>query len=173
MTKEQILQAFEGRWRIKGNFGQLNSNAATMSFDEFYEYIKDLCRNFFTAGIMLADKDCVVNPPESIVIVDTDKIPEFVSEDKQFDYWWNMYDKKRGREKCLKKWLNLTSAERYACAAATPMYVASTPDKQYRKDPLTYLNGKCWNDEIINRNGTNQPTKQQQDLNKLASILTD
>ena len=27
-------------------------------------------------------------------------------------------------------------------------YVQSTPEKEYRKHPTTYLNNKCWNDEI-------------------------
>ena len=30
-----------------------------------------------------------------------------------------------------------------------PAYIRSTPDVQFRKDPLTYLNGKCWEDEIV------------------------
>ena len=34
-------------------------------------------------------------------------------------------------------------------------YVDSTPDKQFRKDPTTYLNNECWNDEIIVK--TNKP----------------
>jgi hypothetical protein len=29
-----------------------------------------------------------------------------------------------------------------------PAYVASKPDRQYRKNPLTWLNGKCWQDEV-------------------------
>lgn len=28
-----------------------------------------------------------------------------------------------------------------------PRYVAATPERRYRKNPLTYLNGKCWQDE--------------------------
>lgn len=28
------------------------------------------------------------------------------------------------------------------------MYVKSTPDKQFRKNPQTWLNGQCWNDEV-------------------------
>ena len=36
-------------------------------------------------------------------------------------------------------------------------YVISNPDLQYRKNPLTYLNGKCFNDEVINlKNPINQ-----------------
>lgn len=31
-----------------------------------------------------------------------------------------------------------------------PLYVASTPDKQWRKHPYTYLNNQGWEDEMVN-----------------------
>ena len=71
-----------------------------------------------------------------------------------FEKFWSMYDKKRKRPACEKKWLNLKDEQREAVLKHVPLYVASTPDKQYRKDPLTYLNGECWNDEIIQEHGT-------------------
>ena len=71
---------------------------------------------------------------------------------EQFERWWALYDKKTGRAKCYAKWLRLSDEERELCIANTPAYVASTPNKQYRKHPLTYLNGECWNDEIVSNN---------------------
>ena len=150
MTDEQIQKAFEGRWRIK-------SEACPVAF---VKEVKALCIDFFRAGILLAG--CSVCGDS---IATTDK--------PDFDLWWNLYDKKRGREKCLQKWQRLTESDRCACINATPDYVASTPDKQFRKDPLTYLNQKAWNDEIINRNANTQPTVQQQRVDKLADILAD
>jgi len=35
------------------------------------------------------------------------------------------------------------------CIKVVDDYVLSTPDKQYRKNPDTYLRNKCWEDEII------------------------
>ena len=66
-----------------------------------------------------------------------------------FDEFWVMYDKKVNRSRCEKKWHTLSDAKKDAIKAALPKYIESTPDKQYRKNPLTYLNGECWNDEII------------------------
>ena len=77
-----------------------------------------------------------------------------------FEEWWDLYDKKVERAKCEAKWKKLSTAEKRACIAATPVYVASTPDKQYRKNPQTYLNNKSWNDEIINY-GTDNSKEQQ------------
>lgn len=65
-----------------------------------------------------------------------------------FDDFWNTYDKKKDTAKCEKKWSSLTDNERELIMAHIPAYVKSTPDKKYRKNPMTYLNGKCWLDEI-------------------------
>ena len=36
MTQDEINKMFENRWRVYGNYGQMNQNSATMSFDEFF-----------------------------------------------------------------------------------------------------------------------------------------
>lgn len=86
-----------------------------------------------------------------------------IEEDPSFDDWWNLYQKKRGRKKAEAKWNKLSHADKIACMKATPAYVSSIADKQFQKDPCTYLNGECWNDEIIN-----QPNYEQQRAQRLA-----
>lgn len=73
-----------------------------------------------------------------------------------FEEWWNAYNKKRGRKKAEAKWNKLSDFDKIECMKATPSYVASIEDKQFQKDPLTYLNGECWNDEIINKTNYEQ-----------------
>ena len=80
-----------------------------------------------------------------------------------FDDWWNAYQKKRGRKKAEAKWNRLSDADKIACMEATPAYVASIDDRQFQKDPLTYLNGECWNDELIFK-----PNYEQQRAQRLA-----
>ncbi|MBR1449796.1 MAG: hypothetical protein IJ588_13785 [Prevotella sp.] len=151
MTDEQIQKAFEGRWRIKTG----SSVPATI------EGIKELCRDFFEAGYYLSD-----GIPMSTIVK--------AAEEVAFSEWWEMYGKKIDRGKCEKKWAKLSPEEKQACIAATPAYVASTPDLQYRRHPMTYLNNKSWENQIIPRNnGAQQPTIQQQRINKLADILAD
>ncbi len=78
-----------------------------------------------------------------------------------FEEFWNTYDKKNDRVACEKKFNKLTEKEKELIWQHVPKYVLSTPDKQYRKNPETYLNNKCWNDEIItnSKNATGkQPT---------------
>lgn len=87
-----------------------------------------------------------------------------------FEDWWNTYDKKCGRKKAEARWNRLPSFEKIACMKATPAYVRATPDKVYRKHPLTYLNGECWNDEIIIKRSDEQQRLQSL-AEKTASIL--
>lgn len=66
-----------------------------------------------------------------------------------FENFWNEYGKKIDRVKCEKVWFKLSAEEREKIRETTGQYILANPDIQYRKNPLTYLNGKCFNDEII------------------------
>lgn len=72
-----------------------------------------------------------------------------------FEWFWNDYDKKVGdKQKLKKKWNKLTDVERQNAMNYIDLYKQSVPDKQFRKNPETFLNNKSWNDEIINRSIT-------------------
>jgi hypothetical protein len=82
--------------------------------------------------------------------METENITENIN--IKFDVFWNLYDKKRGDKiKIEKKWNKLKNDERTAIIEYIPKYKESQPDKQFRKDPDTFLNNKSWNDEIIPR----------------------
>jgi hypothetical protein len=67
-----------------------------------------------------------------------------------FEWFWNEYDKKVGdKQKLKKKWNKLTDIERQNAMNYIDLYKQSVPDKQFRKNPETFLNNKSWNDEII------------------------
>lgn len=68
-----------------------------------------------------------------------------------FAEFWDAYGKKRERKKCKKHWDKLTIEQKISIMAHVPVYVNSTPDKQFRKDPYRYLFNECWEDEIINK----------------------
>jgi hypothetical protein len=155
MKQEDIDKAFENRFRIKSESHHV----------AWVKGVKDLCRDFFEAGICLGEGEHCPPIPMSAIVK--------AAGDVAFEDWWSLYDKKCGRKDCEKKWSRLSLEEKEACLAATPAYVASTPDKQFRKNPLSYLNQKAWNDEIIVKNGTDKPTIEEQRISRLASILTD
>lgn len=74
----------------------------------------------------------------------------------QFDEFWNLYDKNVGKKKCIIKWAKLSTSDIEQIFIHISAYVKSTPDSKFRKDALTFLNGECWNDEIIPQKGNDQ-----------------
>jgi len=73
-----------------------------------------------------------------------------------FDDFWDTYDLKKSKEKCLDVYIKISEEDRLIIKDTLPLYVESTAKtktenngKIFRKNPLTYLNQKCWNDEII------------------------
>ena len=68
----------------------------------------------------------------------------------EFEKFWDLYNYKVGsKSKVLKKWESLTDLDRGMVMEHLPHYVKSTPDKQFRKHPATYLNNQGWFDEIV------------------------
>ena len=69
---------------------------------------------------------------------------------KSFIDWWKLYDKKVGKDKTLHFWLKkLDQSLVEDIMNHTKRYVKAT-DKQYRKNPYTYLYNSSWEDEIMN-----------------------
>ena len=100
----------------------------------------------------LKTDDSEVNPADSFNLIPDSlnpnpSIPQSV--ENRFSEFWDLYGKKTGKEKCEKKWSKLKQVDIEQIFAKLPSYVASTPDKQYRKDPYTWLNGKHWQDEVV------------------------
>ncbi len=72
-----------------------------------------------------------------------------------FDQFWDLYDKKVGStDKVEKKWSLLSDNDRENIMKYIPKYLAAQPNKQFRKNPETFLNNKSWNDEIIDSSRT-------------------
>jgi len=68
-----------------------------------------------------------------------------------FDGFWKFYDKKSDRKKCFEKWMQVVNIDNIDhVRSSVKIYVAETAnDKQFRKNPLTWLNGNCWLDYPI------------------------
>lgn len=72
-----------------------------------------------------------------------------VIEQYPFDDFWNAYDKMRDRKGCEFTWQRLSDTDKANIMQHVTKYIASTPNKKYRKDPITYLKNRSWEDEII------------------------
>ena len=67
--------------------------------------------------------------------------------EKEFDKFWDLYNKKTGTKDAKTKFLKLTDKEVEAIFKTLPFYLKSTPDIKFRKHPTTYLNQRTWEDE--------------------------
>ena len=68
-----------------------------------------------------------------------------------FSEFWAIYDKKVEKPQAEKSWKRIKPSIELQLTIydAARKYVQSTPDKKYRKNPSTWLNHHCWNDEVI------------------------
>lgn len=89
-----------------------------------------------------------------------------LSLENDFLTFWNIYNKKNDSKKCRDKFLKLPKKDIDKILEVVKDYVNSTPEIQYRKNPLTWLNGKCWEDSIIN----NKP-QTNEELNNLTTEI--
>ncbi len=103
----------------------------------------------FSKKSFLVDKPAAANPAPSATTSAVNRPTKGNPPDPgpTFEEFWAAYGKKEDTKKCKLRWKALSPAQRRAALAAVPAYVATKPDRQYRKNPLTWLNGECWLDE--------------------------
>jgi hypothetical protein len=90
-----------------------------------------------------------VDPTTQVEEKEKEKEKEEVKEkEKSFLLFWNLYEKKVDKVKTEKAFLKLSETEIDLILSVVKKYVDSTPDVKFRKNPLTWLNGKCWNDVV-------------------------
>lgn len=87
--------------------------------------------------------------------------------------FWQLYDKNNDLPKCLKKWEKIKQVAREKIMEHLALYVTATPDRQYRKNPLTYLTNQSWNDEIIIPNPNGTTDKRTQGINSLKKTFAE
>ena len=120
--------------------------------------VKSKRQQIAEAKKLLEDNGYTILPPEQTQVRTAD-----------FEDFWQAYQKKVDRNRCMKLWAKLSPADKKACLDAVPLYVESTPDVTYRKNPSTYLNNRSWENEIIIRQTEQQ--QRQQRLNAAAELI--
>lgn len=85
------------------------------------------------------------------VIAVEEDAEDIATPDRGFEIFWSMYDKKVNKVASLKYWGKLRPTDHMAIMQHVEVYVESTPEKQFRKDPVNYLNDRVWEDEVVQR----------------------
>lgn len=82
----------------------------------------------------------------TVTVNDTVTVNE---KENKFEAFWNLYNIKTDRKKCFDKWMKLKMSEIEKILATVEAFKNYKPFPSYRHpNPLTYLNGARWNDEI-------------------------
>jgi hypothetical protein len=103
---------------------------------------------------MYDDRNTIKEKKEKEIKENKGKIP--------FKIFWDAYDKKIDWKSCESIWGKLSQTEREACLTVIPAYKLSTPDKNFRLNPLKFLNQKSWENEIIISNGKNRSNNKRE-----------
>lgn len=105
-------------------------------------------------GKATALKFAIANLPANYhqMVEDEEGVKKLIKEKVDSAVFWEIYGKKTGKMKSMKKWSNLTVATKVLIFAHLPKYIAVTnTDGTFpsRKDPYTYLNSEIWLDEEL------------------------
>ena len=97
---------------------------------------------------MLTHVESVEHNSTNPTVIVKDNVNVNVKEIYSFDEFWSTYGKSVDKTKCKAKFEKLSNDVKLKIKEVLPLYIQSTPDKQFRKNPQTWLNGECWNDEV-------------------------
>lgn len=140
------------RFRILTSAGiqkrYFDATARYKNVDLISEYL--LIKNVNRENVNIYSINANINPNNDSTYPHNENESENENEikEKEFARFWDLYGKKVDHEKSKKKFLSLSKKDRAKIFEVVDDYVRSAPDIKYRKNPLTWLNGKCWNDEI-------------------------
>lgn len=91
-------------------------------------------------------------------------------DEKGFEEFWNLYDKKVGKVKCKSYWdkhikSKVINKDNIDDILEKVMLYVNNTEKKYRKDPERYIRDRKWEDEIItaNKNKTVEDKKTRYD----------
>ena len=96
-----------------------------------------------SAAKMIAKLNKVINKNEVV--------KEYNDSESVFPFktFWETYGKCADRRWCEIRYQKIKEEDRAKIKVHLPRYVASTPDKSFRKDPLKYLAKMAWDNEIV------------------------
>lgn len=97
--------------------------------------------------------------PSPSTAADAPAAKESDADAKQFELWWNQYDKKVDKKAAKQKWkIARRSTSFEVLMEASAKYINSKRESgkhpEFTKNPSVWLNGECWNDEIPRSTGS-------------------
>lgn len=124
-----------------------------------YNKVKYDRTKWYTLYEFTYDENCSIQTPE--LNIGSEQIEQPIQDSKTntktnnkinipFSDFWDKYDYCKGKKSDVEdKWIALSDEDRALTMQSLDKYKQSTPDKTYRKYPMSYLNTEAWNDEHV------------------------
>lgn len=151
------LQYKEGTKEIFKRYLTIVNTPIKEKFNRYETKVNDPVKENFNTPIKEKFKD------NNTFINNTINNISIQQEAEQFSSWWNLYNKKQGKAKCEPKFKALVKKYGYeVIEEGTKRYLeylkTNNIDKQFQKNPFTFLNGEHFNDEYeTNTKSNKQP----------------
>ena len=81
--------------------------------------------------------------------INNNTINNTINNSKQFEIFWNKYNKKIDRKPCYDLFMQLEEYQVKKILQTIDKYIEINDDIKFRKSPLKYIQNECWNDELI------------------------
>lgn len=146
---ERILKVFESEQQIEQQTNSRNRLISIVSWDKYQQSEQQKNSKRTASGQQVDTNNNDKNNKEQQISI-------YIY--PSFEDFWDLYDHKKDIKAAKQKWNLLTQKEKESIMNHVPEYVKSTPNKQYRKFPATYINNKSWNNEIT----TNDKSESEQ-----------
>jgi hypothetical protein len=101
-------------------------------------------------GVVKNDQDNIKLNKDTLNKKDLIELKE--KKEDLFNLFWINYDFKKSKALCYDKFMNLSLEICEKCVLSAKEYSNSITDVKYKKHPTTWLNQKCWDDEIKKTN---------------------
>lgn len=166
LTKYKLIECTKdenGNKFFSVNFCQLDTydekSHVTKSHSPYDE------KSQFTYDEKSHTKDTIKNTIQKTIDSSPDDKPKAKREkfdESQFEQFWSVWPKRVGKEAAKKAWakIKITDDLLITIIKAVNTQKATWTDLQFVKNPATWLNGKCWEDEILPAS-QNQPHPHQ------------
>lgn len=160
--KQRLSNAKDEQWQclIDGGYIKVTKDNVSIAFlDEQIQELSEQRNKRVEAGRkggQASVKQRLSNAKPKVKHKDIDKDIEVDKEKEElitvFDIFWKSYDYNVGLRQVQDEWTQITRDmpnEIPKILEHVPKYVASKPDKKYRKNPENYLKERVWMDDIV------------------------
>ncbi|GEO03369.1 hypothetical protein AAE02nite_10330 [Adhaeribacter aerolatus] len=139
----------QAEWREKSSAGGKKSAQKRKEWrDKGFNNLKEVKGGLTTLEPPLVPKANITTPSSSSTSNKINAQSDQVARENDFHKFWNAYNKKVGKKKCQDFWNKLSDVTKEKIIKALPAYINKTPDINFRKDPLTWLRGEHWQDDL-------------------------